>query len=187
MSLAAITEFRKEAGISSTLHRELLLADSWARDYEFANCINHENDSVHLEKFTSFAAWPVIKRAKGVVSQEYVPLGKVVRLRQHFEKFLQSEDALLRTWAQNIVEPDECCIYTTRTEGENEISEWIPCSPYLAPFSEESFRPRLTCRMYLNHRWQARFSAPLTPKRLNGLIVSIPLTEIGTDLEMVHP
>lgn len=182
MSLAALTEFREKVGISPSLHRELLLSDSWVRDHEFANCINHENALIVLEKFTSFAAWPVIRRAGEVISQEYVPLGKVVRLRQYFEKFLQSEDTSVRTWAQNIVEPDECCIYTTSTEGENEISEWIPCSPYLAPLSEESFRPRLMESDVPESSLTSKIQNTINSKKIEWPEwLPIPLSEIVAD------
>ena len=88
----------------------------------------------------------------------------------------------MRTWAQNIVEPDECCIYGTRTEGENEISEWIPCSPYLAPLSEESFRPLLMNSDVPESTLASKIQTTIQPNRVEWPEwFPIPLTEIGSD------
>ena len=181
MSMVAIPDFREEKQLSAQLHQELLLSNDWFGDADFSSIVSNNSDSTQRE-ISLLLRMAGHQESEGVVSQEYVPLGKVVRLQRHFEKFLQSEDALLRTWAQNIVEPDECCIYTTRTEGENEISEWIPCSPYLAPFSEESFRPRLMKSDVPESSLASKIQTTINSKKVEWPDwLPIPLSEIDAD------
>ena len=81
MSMVAIPDFREEKQLSAELHQELLLSNHWFSDADFSSILANNSDSTQSGKFHSFSAWPVIKSARGAVSQEYVPLGKVVRLR----------------------------------------------------------------------------------------------------------
>ena len=182
MSLVAESDFRDVAQISSSTHRELLLSDSWTKDIVFASCVNEENESINLQNFTSFSAWPVVARGQEMVSQQYVPLGKVVRLRQHFDKLLSSEEASVKSWVQGIIEPDESCVYFTRMEGENQIPVWTPCYPHLASFTEEQFRPLLMNSEVPNASLAGNIQKTINDNRVEWPAwLPIPLSEIADE------